>query len=1506
MGSHRPSDWHVLDLEQDPTPGDPHRVRSLAKNLHDFADDVGRVLRDIKGMAGEDAVLKWVGKTADAFTEKFEDAPDKLKKLRKSYEMAGDALSAYWPELERAQTLADKALVKGREAQADLSSAKSRLSSADSWVERAGKEADKYKDKPGGGKDVPKPDEDKVRAATRNANSAEKAQKSAQGDVDAAKSALEAAKKMAADARKMREEAAGTAKKKIDEASDAGIPNRKWWEEVGDWVSDHWDTIVAVCKVVVAVVGIIAMIVGGPILAAIVIVAGAIVLADTLSKYAKGQATLMDVAFAAMDCIPGGKGLTTVGRLAKGMKGLGRGGLKGMARGLKNGLRRGADDVATSKPGKGRCKNGDPIDMVSGEMIMEETDVELSGLLPVVLRRTHLSTYTSGRSFGPSWASTLDERLELDHEGAVFASEDGMILTYPVPEPGTPVMPLHGPRLPLDWDGTPGAPIRITDPTTGLTRCFTPVARAAGNDAAFTLPLSAISDRNGHRIDFDRAADGTPVAVHHSGGYHIDVDTDRGRVTALRLRDPEAGPAGTTLLRYRYDADGNLGEIFNSSGTPFRFTYDERARVTSWTDRNGSWYRFTYDEHDRCIRGEGIDSILSCTITYDAEKRKTRYTNSLGHTTTYVHNELLQRTAVTDPLGHTTRSSWDRCNRLLSFTDSLGGSTTFDYDESGDLVAVHHPDGTTERAEYNEWHQPITTVGRDGAIWRHAYDERGNRVRTTDPAGFTTCYAYDDRGCPSAVTDQLNRTSLFESDAAGLLVGATDPLGNSARIERDAFGRAALVVDALGRRTRTGWTPEGKLEWREEADSGDRAQWVWDGEGNLLEHRDGAGRLTRFDTGAFDLPAGRTGPGGESYRFTYDTEMRLVQVADPQGLRWSYVYDEAGRLVSETDFNGRTLTYVHDSAGRLSARTNAGGETVSFTRDAMGRTIAQTTADGTTTYAYDAAGRLIHANNGPVDLRLERNVLGHVTTEDINGRLTAYTYDALGRRTARRTPGGHVSEWSFDDADRPCLLSSAGRTLAFDHDPMGREVTRRHSDVYTLTQFWDSADRLIGQTATAHPEGSGRLLQERTYTYQQDGRLAELRDRLRGTYRFTSGADGRTTAVTAEGWTEQYAYDTTGNLTHAESPHGRTTQGSSSAGAREFVGTLIRRAGRTVYEHDAQGRLTRKSRRLLNGRTRTWTYTWNAEDRLVETATPDGQHWRYLYDPVGRRVAKRCVSASGDTLQEIRFSWDGTRLAEQADSGGSVTTWDYTPGSHKPVAQTVYGDETDARFYSIVADLVGTPKELIDETGKIVWRHRATVWGATLPVEPGPVDCPLRFPGQYADAETGHHYNYHRHYDPETARYISPDPLGLEPAPNHHAYVASPDRTSDPLGLAPDECVPEGMDPEFPTIRLENYRGRFQASLARDGRQRLPRDWDAHHAIPQEYRGHPEFTDFDFDHPSNMRGILGSRSGGRTTNHHQDITNHWADFRAANPNATRAEIESFSRTIDEGFRDYYW
>ena len=51
MAGTRPGDWHVLDLDRDPTPGDPDRVRKLSKDLHDFADDVSDALRLVKGMA---------------------------------------------------------------------------------------------------------------------------------------------------------------------------------------------------------------------------------------------------------------------------------------------------------------------------------------------------------------------------------------------------------------------------------------------------------------------------------------------------------------------------------------------------------------------------------------------------------------------------------------------------------------------------------------------------------------------------------------------------------------------------------------------------------------------------------------------------------------------------------------------------------------------------------------------------------------------------------------------------------------------------------------------------------------------------------------------------------------------------------------------------------------------------------------------------------------------------------------------------------------------------------------------------------------------------------------------------------------------------------------------------------------------------------------------------------------------------------------------------------------
>ncbi|MFF1676063.1 DUF6531 domain-containing protein [Streptomyces sp. NPDC058256] len=1410
MAGNRPRDWHVLDLDRDPTPGDPDRVRHLAKNLQDFADDVGDALRLIKGMADEEAVLQWAGKSAKAFQDQFSGVPKQLKKLKTSYDMAGGALAAYWPKLERAQALADRALADGRAAQSDLSSAKSRLASADSWVTRAGKEADKYKDDPTGSKSTEKPDEAKVRAATRDAQHAETAQTSAQSDVSNAQDALDAAKKMAADARTMREEAAREAKTKIDEASDAGIRNRKWWEEVGDWFTDNWDTIVTVCKVVVAVVGIIAMIIGGPILGVIVLVAALVVLADTLNKYAKGQASLWDVAFAALDCIPGMKGLTTLGGLAKGMKALGKGGLKVMRKGLRNGLRRGADDaVENGRPPESRCVGGDPIDMVSGEMLMEQTDVELPGLLSLILRRTHLSTYDWGRWFGPSWASTLDERLELDSEGAVFATEGGMLLVYPVPVPGVPVLPAEGPRWPLEWDGAPGAPIRITDPSTGHTRYFAQAAEGGTTPhGALLLPLMARSDRNGHRIDIDRGRRGAPTAVRHSGGYHVHVDTEGDRVTRLRLRDPAAGEEGTTLLRYEYSAEGNLTEIFNSSELPFRLSYDERARITSRTDRNDSWYRFTYDDQDRCIRGEGADSVLSCTITYDTEDRETHYTDSLGRTTIHRYNDLLQRTEITDAAGQTVRTEWDRHNRMVSRTDPLSRVTTFAHDDRGNLRTLTRPDGHRITMEYNELDLPVRVVTVDGAVWRQSYDARGNRVSITDPGGHSRQYTYDDAGRPTAVVDPLGNVTGLRCDPAGLSVAETNALGSTTRVERDAFGRIVRLMNAEGQVERMGWTVEGAPAWRVTAD-GRRESWEWDGEGNLTAHTDRMGQRTTVRTGHFHQPAARVDRTGAEFTFAYDTEVNLTRVTNPQGLTWDYTYDEVNRLVSESDFEGRTLNYAYDAAGRLVSRVNGAGDRLDLTLDVMGRVVEQHTAQresgrpdpvaARSVFAYDAAGRLVRAANDSTVLERAYDFSGRLVSEAIDGAETTFAYDGLGRRTQRRTPGGIVSTWSYDAVGRPAELDAAGNRVAFAFDALGRELSRGLGPAATLTQSWDEMGRLTGQTIRA--DGSHEApLQDRTYAYRPDGLLASISELTTGQRAFDIDPVGRVTGVRAADWTERYAYDTVGNIRESTSP-----TDDDRPVDREYTGNRLTRSGRTRYEYDRQGRPVRTVKRLLNGQKRVTTYAWDAQDRLTATLTPDGSAWRYRYDPTGRRCGKSRFADDGSVAEEVRFTWDGNRVAEQTTRDGHTTTWDYFSGTHRPLTQL---DQNGAgvRFHSVVTDTVGTPTELIDDEGRLAWHQRTDLWGRDVPsasvVAPETaVDCPLRFPGQYADAETGWNYNFARYYDPANARYVTPDPLGLGPQPNHYRYVAHPFASHDPLGLAQPRNPDTGLfevDPNRP------------------------------------------------------------------------------------------------------------
>ncbi|MFE7301352.1 DUF6531 domain-containing protein [Streptomyces sp. NPDC057579] len=1098
---------------------------------------------------------------------------------------------------------------------------------------------------------------------------------------------------------------------------------------------------------------------------------------------------------------------------------------------LRDGANR--DGVGSSKPAGGRCKGGDPIDLVSGEMILTETDVRLPGLLDLVVERTHLSSYRYGQWFGGSWASTLDQRLEADERGLVLATADGMLLSYDVPSPDTAVLPDRGPRRELRWDGTPAGEILVTDPGTGHTLHFLPATVTPAQAAAgrVTLPLQAITDRNGQRVDIWRDDDGTPFEIRHSGGYRIAVDTDSDRVTALRLLGTEDGEAGTVLRRYGYE-DGQLTAVTDALGHTARFHYDETGRILERVDRNGGWYRWEYDGADRCVRGTGSDGYLSCTLTYDPLNRTNRYTNSLGRTTVYHYDEQRRLTGWTNAEGHRTHRTWTGPDLLASVTDELGHTSSYTYDDDNNLTTVTRPDGHSTRAAYNALGLPVEIVEVDGATWRHEYDARGNQVRTTDPAGAVTSFAYDD-GRLSAITDALGHTRTVANNAAGLPLTVTDPLGHTTVVERDAFGRVGSYTDACGRTERFGWTAEGKPAWREFAD-GATETWEWDGEGNMVAHTDRLGQESRFSYTHFGLPLTRTAPDGTTHTFAHDTELRLTSVTDPRGHTWDYTYNVLGHLVRESDFQGRAVEYRPDPTGELAARTTAAGRTTVFVRDELGRTVEEHSPDGIATFAYDPAGCLLGSANATTTVAHTYDVLGRKLSEDINGRTTSWTYDALGRRTSRRTPSGVLSTWSYDAAGRPAALDVGGDQVGFTFDDADREVRRLIGPDLVLSQEWDAVGRLSSQAVTRGAD----TLQHRAYAYRADGHLRGITDSAGGTRRFELDPEGRVTAVRAQDWTETYAYDSAGNLTHAEVP------GDENAGTeRTFTGNRLERCGRHTYAYDEDGRMVRRITRLLNGQTRTASFTWNTADQLTDAVLADGKHWTYEYDTAGRRTAKRRLDDDGHAVEEIRFVWDGTRLAEQVTSDGTATTWDYHSGTHRPLTQTVVHAGGRVDFHTVVTDVSGAPTELVTPDGRITWRLRTTAWG--MPVGDGPADtCPLRFPGQYADPETGWNYNYFRHYDPETARYLTSDPLGLVAAPNHYAYVDNPLTVADPLGLTPQRG-PNGRflpNPNGPANhnRDTEYPGSYRQSTHDAMTSKWTVEGQAQGGVPRFPAGHPE------------------------------------------------------------------
>ena len=166
-------------------------------------------------------------------------------------------------------------------------------------------------------------------------------------------------------------------------------------------------------------------------------------------------------------------------------------------------------------------------------------------------------------------------------------------------------------------------------------------------------------------------------------------------------------------------------------------------------------------------------------------------------------------------------------------------------------------------------------------------------------------------------------------------------------------------------------------------------------------------------------------------------------------------------------------------------------------------------------------------------------------------------------------------------------------------------------------------------------------------------------------------------------------------------------------------------------------------------------------------------------------------SENGEILANTQkqFIWDGSHLVQEINHKTNRTyCYIYShPNSYEPLAQLVFAknSKNPTACYYYHNDQIGVPRELTDENGKLCWYGDYTGWGK-LKDEYALVENihqPFRLQNQYADEETGLHYNFFRYYEPNIGRFTQLDPIGLAGGENLYRFEGNIQNQTDPLGL---------------------------------------------------------------------------------------------------------------------------
>lgn len=1074
------------------------------------------------------------------------------------------------------------------------------------------------------------------------------------------------------------------------------------------------------------------------------------------------------------------------------------------------------EDVAENQPAENGTCAGEPVDMVTGDFIQHLSVLTVPGTLPLTLTRRYRSRSDTGGLFGPKWTDEWSRFLELSAGKIHFTDHEGVTLTYTIPDNGLLKDAVNSRVSSYVLSGDVNGELTVFDRRSQQYLIF-------GERQGQLRRLSAIRDGYGNTATF-QYRDKQLVQVRHSDGYVLDLDWQDGRPATINLTVQEKTQR---LVTCRYDEQGRLAECDAFQFAHCWHRYDPEGRMVFWRDEDGTQVTLCYDAQGRVTETRTPEGYYNDRFIYNDAERQNTYVDAEGGQTHYWYNEDGLTVREADPLGRETLTEWEN-HRRKTVTDALGRVTAWEYNRYGDITRLSLPGGITLRYRYDDNGNLIRFQGPGNKIWLFDYDEQGGLRCVTDPQGRQSTRLYGDHGELLQQVLPDGETWHYGHDPLHRLNRITDPLQGETLLAQDMLGRLLTVRDPLHQET--AWQhstqhagPHGSATKITLPDGVEQQQDYSAGK-NVASVTDGEGKTTRYEYGSFDLLTAVVRPDGQRYRFAYDGLLRLKQVTNAEGKNWQYEYDAAGQIICETDFSGRTLRYEYDAAGRRTCTRYPDDHLIRWYYDDGDRPLRQQVfrlRHGTerpvssTDYRYDSEYRLASATNPDARVEFEYDADGHVIAESINGRRVEHDYHPLNSRPVAwrldgvamsftHGPAGRLTQWQVD-GHAPLHLS---------HDALGRETSRRseagflhgqrHGGTGNLVEQW--AGRLTAEADSQPQDVLRRMEYDRAYnvTRIRDSRWGDTAYRYDVNDQITQ-AEGGVRTLPRE---EAFSYDLNLNIRQYGHTPNRHFEVMAFTQQEYQSGRIIRRE-EDEYRYDDCGRLVEKTVLSDGFRPQRWRYRWDTPGQLSSLITPEGECWRYRYDAFGRRISKRRQGATKG-IAGYDYQWSGDRLVAETPvyADGTAATdlsvyWLYEPGALTPGARYEKG-----QLHYVVREHMGTPRELLTESGEVVWAQKLSVWGRSERYrfggwnaandEDGP-GCPWRFAGQWEDEESGLYYNRFRYYDSEAVQYLTPDPLGLGGGINNYAYVLNPLSWIDPLGLCktgPNENTGQGYHNE--------------------------------------------------------------------------------------------------------------